>query len=166
MSLELVYPEPMATVFMVDCPAGVILQIAAHNPIHATSAPILTVPLGIALLTAIIIEDIRVVVTMLEEKLVSIIATAIKNKTSKLGFKEDAIGDNTDDIKPLIPNASFVNKPPINVAAPVISIAPHITPFVVTSLKSKSLLPSTLITNNNMQPRSGGIAVVIPFINL
>ena len=32
-------PEPIATVLIVLCPAGVMLQIAAHTPTMQTTAP-------------------------------------------------------------------------------------------------------------------------------
>ena len=72
MDLVSVHPEPMATVFTVLCPAGVMLQIAAAKPTIHTTAPTFTEPAGRAVRTDRATALTTVVVTILDEKLVSI----------------------------------------------------------------------------------------------
>ena len=78
-SFALVQPEPIATVLIVDCPAGVMLQTAAEKPTIARTAPTLTLPAGMAVKTERATALTTVVVTMFEEKLVSSTAQVMKN---------------------------------------------------------------------------------------
>ena len=78
MSFAVVQPEPIATVFIVDCPAGVMLHTAAENPTIINTEPTLTLPAGMAVKTDRATALTTVVVTMLEEKLVSSIAHVMK----------------------------------------------------------------------------------------
>ena len=75
-----VHPEPIATVFTVLCPAGVMLLIAAANPTILTTAAIFTLPDGSADNTDNATALTTVVVTILDEKFVSITAHVIKNR--------------------------------------------------------------------------------------
>ena len=86
MSFAVVQPEPIATVLMVDCPAGVMLQTAAENPTIARTAPTLTLPAGMAVKTERATALTTVVVTMLDEKLVS--STAHVMKKSIIAFND------------------------------------------------------------------------------
>ena len=135
MSFAVVQPEPIATVLMVDCPAGVMLQTAAENPTIAKTAPTLTEPSGIAVKTERATALTTVVVTILEEKFVSIIAHVMKNKIIEVKGMFAVRGCKVAVSHSLIPTVLLVKHEPSQVAAPVIKIEPHKIPFDVTSLK-------------------------------
>ena len=92
------------------------------------------------------------------------IAHVIKNKIIPITGRFAVSGDNVSVSHWLTPISSFVRQDPSHVAAPVISMLPHSTPLVDTSLKSRILFPSVFVIKRIIHPKSGGIAVDQPFI--
>ena len=158
-----VQPEPMATVLMVDWPAGVMLQIPAEKPTMHTAAGMERVPAGRAERTAMTTDETTVVVTILLEKLVSTTAQVTKKRTRRPGVRRPARGLITDESQAEMPRSALVRVAPTMVAAAVISTAPHMTPLVLASLNSRICLPAGLARKRMMQPSRGGKAVVSPF---
>ena len=119
MDLVSVHPEPMATVFTVLCPAGVMLQIAAAKPTIHTTAPTFTEPAGRAVRTDRATALTTVVVTILDEKLVSITAHVMKNRISPITGRFAVRGSSAPVSQELMPTSSFVRQEPSCVAAAV-----------------------------------------------
>src|SRR5699024_2138252 len=141
------------------CPAGVMLQIAAAKPTIHTTAPTFTEPAGRAVRTDRATALTTVVVTILDEKLVSITDHVMKNRISPITGRFAVRGSSAPVSQELMPTSSFVRQEPSCVAAAVISTLPQRTPLLTVSLKFMMLSPSTRTTNRMMHPRSGGMAV-------
>ena len=147
----------MATVLIVDWPAGVMLHTAAEKPTIARTAPTLTVPSGIAVNTDRATALTTVVVTMLEEKLVSRIAHVMKNKIIDVSGMFAVRGCNVAVRQSEIPTSLLVRQAPSQVAAPVIRIEPHKIPLEVTSLKFIMRSPLSFSINRMIQPSNGAL---------
>ena len=124
-----------------------MLLTPAAKPTIQTTVPTLTEPAGRAVKTESATALTTVVVTILEEKLVSRTAHVIKNTTMPIIGRLAVSGDRVTVSQSLIPISALVRQDPSQVAAPVIKILPQRIPFVVASLKFSSRSPSTFVMN-------------------
>ena len=135
------------------------MQIPAANPTMHTTAPTLTEPSGNAVSTDNATALTTVVVTILEEKLVSTTAHVMKNNINPITGRLLVSGSSVPVSHVLMPMSSLVRHAPNWVAAAVISTLPHNTPLLATSRKFIIRSPSTWKIKSSTQPNSGGIAV-------